>query len=307
MTRLKKSDYLFTYMIIISFACFVGGFFLGASVMKARMAEQVAAITKAEREQALREVMLKEQKLYREQDFVSFYYGVYLPLEEFREAHFRYLTNLQGKPRSEQLEISEEMRKVVDTKRQEVENGQVPPTSPLLVKAKTEYINSLNAYTEGIEQVLDKKNLNAFSAEDIAAGRHLAPFYSLWLRGQADLYKAVALWESAYVTKKEIPDTIPANISISQWKSYPFHYRNYIAAEYLTKQPGITEYNPEDLTARLDSVILTNQAASLGWEDIPYALRVLNATNAVRKGDYLSLKEKLYSEVKTPEMPIFTD
>ncbi|UFJ42823.1 hypothetical protein LOK74_10150 [Brevibacillus humidisoli] len=307
MARLKKSDYLLTYMIIITFACFVGGFFLGANVMKARMSTELETATKAEREKAFRELMLKEQKLYREQDFVSFYYGVYLPLEEFRNSHFRYLANLQDKPRAEQLEISEEMKKVVEKHRKEAENGLVPSTSPLLVKAKTEYINSLKAYNDGIEQVLDKNNLHAFSAEEIAAGRHLAPFYSLWLRGQADLYKAIALWESAYITNKEIPDTVPTAIDLNQWKSYSFHFRNYLAAEYLTKQPAITSYNPEDLTARLDSVILTNQAVSLGWDDIPYAIRVLNATNAVRKGDYRSLRDRLYSDVRTPEMPIFTE
>jgi len=307
MSRLKKSDYLLTYMIIISFACFVGGFFLGATVMKGKMAAELEWATKAERENALRELMLKEQQLYREQDFVSFYYGVYLPLEEFRAAHFRYLDSLQGKPREEQLNISEEMKKVVEKQREEVENGIVPATSPLLVKAKTGYINSLNAYTDGILQVLDKNNLNALTAEQIAAGRHLAPFYSLWLRAQADLYKAIALWESAYVTKQEIPEALPATLDINQWKAYSFHLRNYWTAEYLAKQPTLSRYNPEDLTARLDSVILTNQAASLGWHDIPYAIRVLNTTSAVRQGDYHALREKLYANVRMPEMPLFSE
>lgn len=307
MARLKKTDYLLTYMIIISFACFVGGFFLGGTVMKARMETELQLATKTERENALRELMLKEQKLYREQDFVNFYYSVFLPLEQFRAAHFRYLDSLQGKSREEQLQISKEMEKVVEKQREEVENGIVPASSPLLVKAKTEYINSLNAYTDGIRQVLDKNNLNALTAEQIAAGRHLASFHSLWLRAQADLYKAIALWESAYVTKKEIPDTLPNELDISQWKGYSFHLRNYWTAEYLAKQPTIPRYNPEDLTARLDSVILTDQAASLGWHDIPYAIRVLNTTNAVRQGDFHALREKFYHNVTMPEMPLFTE
>ncbi len=300
--RLSKSDYFVAYMIIISLACFVGGFFLGASVMKSKIQHEQAVMA----EQAEKERLQKELKPYREQDFVTFYYSIYQPLKSFEAEHFRYLASLPGKAKRDQLAASEEMQKLAEDKRAEVEKRAVPTTSPLLLNAKQEYLASLQAYEEGMDRLLGEKE-SAAKLTEADVEQQLRPFRTRWLRAQADLYKAIALWEEMHVTKKPMPREVPAILPISQWRSYPFHYRNYLSAEYMYRQNQLAAFHPEDLTARLDAVVLSNQAGALGWKDIPFAVRALYATDAVREGDFRQLRGKLYPDLKAPEIPLFTE
>ncbi|MFM1652757.1 hypothetical protein ACI7RC_11740 [Brevibacillus sp. B_LB10_24] len=269
MQRLKKTDYLLTYMIIITFASFVCGFFLGASVIKGKIyAEQSVQSDR------------KAQGMYPDKDFIAYYYNVYKPMQEFKAEYLRMNSQQEADTSSQQL------RKLVKKTLQEVEKAGVPETSPLLLQAKHEYIQSLKAYTE-----------DAGNSE----------FDTAWLRAEADMYKAVATWEQLYVTKKSASLEVPKSISFSQWKEYPFHYRNYISAEYLYQTKKLVEYRPVDLTAKLDSVIANDQAASLGWTDVPFAIRVLMTTDAVRSGDFSALRKQVYPKVAFPEMPLFTE
>jgi len=305
--RLKKSEYLLTYMIIITLACFVGGFFLGAGVMKSKMEAEYAQAAELEKEKERNEALKKEQRLYKESDFVSFYYNAYLPLQAFKDDHLYYAANLQGKSKTEQLALSREMKKKVAAKLKEVEKGTVPTTSPLLVESKQKYLVSLASYQEGLDRILDDVTGVSFSAADIAAQNHLSDFKNHWLLAQTTMYKAIAVWEEMYVTKRPMPKANIQTLSIPLWKSYPYHYKNYLLSDHLRKSQEVARYNPEDLAARIDSVIKANKESSLGWKDIPFAINAITLTDAVHAGDFKELRAKLYQGLKTPEIPLFTD
>ncbi|MGG1659609.1 hypothetical protein [Brevibacillus sp. NRS-1366] len=78
--RLKKSEFMMAYMIIITLACTVGGFFFGAHYMKTKLETEQTAALEAKQKEAEKERLLREQKLYSEQDFIRFYYAVYAPV-----------------------------------------------------------------------------------------------------------------------------------------------------------------------------------------------------------------------------------
>lgn len=303
--RLKKSEFILTYMIIITLACFVGGFFLGAGYMKGKIHSEQVAATEAVKEQAKKEQLLKEQKLYKEQDFVRFYYGVYAPALEVKNAHFNTLENLSGKSEKEQLSLLKELIDLAENKLQAVEKDIALATSPLLAQAQSGYAQSLRTYLDGIEQIVSAKNSNAMSPETIQA--QLTLFTNSWLKAQSDLYKSIAIWESAYVTKRSLPKELPSNVTAVQWNTFPFHYRTYIAAEYLASLRLFQAFNPEDLTARLDLLLKSNEAKTLGIKDVPAAIRVLQATDAVRVGDFKNNRVKLYTDLRVPEMPMYTE
>ncbi|MGI6184843.1 MAG: hypothetical protein ACOYIL_00005, partial [Brevibacillus sp.] len=82
-------------------------------------------------------------------------------------------------------------------------------------------------------------------------------------------------------------------------------YRTYLAATALTHHKQWTAYNPEDLTARLDMLMSSNEWQSLGLQDVNAALRLLTTADMVKVGDFKQLQLKLYPAVKTPELPIF--
>lgn len=305
--RLNRSEYFLTYMIIISLACFIGGFFLGAGVMKAKSQSEIETITKEYTMKMKMDQLEKEKKLYKEMDFAQFYHNVIAPLETFKKAHFEYAEQLNASSSGNLKSISKDAIDQADDVLKEIEQVSIPDSSPLLKQAKLGYIQSLQAYTDGMNQFLDG-DTSEMTKQDLIQMRHLEDFKRKWLRAQADLYKAFALWEEMYVTNKPLVKTVShQSLSLAQWKSYPFHLRDYIAAEQLYRSNEMVEFNPEDLTARVDSIIDSNQAAALGWKDIPFAFRVLDTTDAVREGDFKSLKKKLYPSLKSPEMPFFTE
>jgi hypothetical protein len=301
--RLSKSEFILAYMIIITLACFVGGFFLGAGYMKAKMEAVQAAKAEAEKEQAEKERLLRERKLYSEQDFIRFYYGVYAPLLDLKQAHFATLEQLAGKPKDEQLSALKDLAKAAEETLEQVEKDVPLSTSPLLVQAHTNYRNSIRAYLDGIEQIRSDQNSNAFTPEGIAS--RLTLFTNSWLKAQGFLYQALATWESVYATKRPLPNTLPETVSIQQWKQYPFHYRTYLAAEYLAQMNWYEPFNPEDLAARLDLLFRSNEAQLLGIKDVQAAMRLLQASDAVRSGDFKQLQGKLYQNLMTPEIPIY--
>lgn len=306
-TRLKKTEYLFTYMIIISLACLLGGFFLGASYMKNKLAAEEAAALEAAQKQAEKEKLLREQKLYREQDFVSFYYSVYAPVRSFKEDHFRILAQQQDNPQQRMEDRLDELAEMAENRLGELEKGTVSASSPLLVQAKQRFADSLRAYLAGIEELRSAQNSNALLDGDLSALPQMQPFLSTWLQAQTDLFQAVATWESAYVTKRQLPNQTPAAVSLKDWNTFPFHYRSFLAADFMAKAKMFDDYDPLDMTARIDALLTSNQAAALGVKDISSAIKVLHVTDAVRDDDFSKLREKLYAGLKTPEMPIYLE
>jgi len=306
-TRLKKSEFIVTYSIIISLACFIGGFFLGAGYMKNSYEQAKMAAAEAEKEAAKKEQLLKEQKLYKEQDFVQYYYSVLVPVNTLKEKHFTIMAGMQGMPADEREDGLKELEKLAKQSLKEIQDAKVPASSPLLGQAKTAYEQSMRAYLDGIEALRSAQNSNVLTLDQVHGTQLMQPFTSSWLHAQVELYKAIATWESAYVTKKALPSILPEHVNLETWKAYPFHYRNYLAAEYLTKKNMFEDFAPQDLTARIDSLLQSEQAKTLGIKDIQTAVDVLQATDAVREGDFKKFQTKLYQGVKMPEMPIFEE
>jgi hypothetical protein len=301
--RLTKSEFLVAYMIIITLACFVGGFFFGARYMKAAMEEQQAAASQTEKQMLEQEKLLREQKLYSEQDFIRFHYAVYAPLLELKQAHFDKMADWSRMDTQQRTDSLNQLVKAAKETIKQLEKPAALNTAPLLNQSQSIFLDSVRAYLDSIEQLLSDQNSNILEPEEIASRLTLSQ--NSWLKGQELLYQALALWESSYVTKQPMPKEAPKTLSIAQWKQYPFHYRTYLAATALTHHKQWTAYNPEDLTARLDMLMSSNEWQSLGLQDVNAALRLLTTADMVKVGDFKQLQLKLYPAVKTPELPIF--
>lgn len=305
--RLSRSEYLVTYMIIITLACFIGGFFLGASVMKNRIHTDLQASAKAEEAALEKERLLKEQKLYGDQDFIRFYYSITVHIQELKDKHFATAALLPGKTKSEQKSLIQELLSLASVKEKELEHATIPPSSQFLVEAKFAYLNSLDSYRTGLEQLLENLAAGNMPVESLQTMRGNNAFINQWNTALSLQYKALAMWESVYVTKQHaLPQVKPSQVSPAQWKSYPFHFRNYLAAEAIVQSQKFYSFNPEDLTARIDNVLQTDTSSTFDWNDIGQASRMLEATDAVRIGDFSSMRAHLYPELKAPEIPTFS-
>lgn len=303
--RLNKSEFIFTYMIIITLACFVGGFFLGAAYMKSKIGAEMTAAAEAEKEEAEKQRQLNEQKLYKDQDFVRFYYNVYEPVQEVKQEHAETLAALSGLSKQDQVSRLKEMRDLTKSKLKDVQKDVALASSPLLVQAKTAFTSSLQSYLDTIEHLLSDDQLTSITPTLLSSQLQL--FQSNLLKGETCMYQATALWESVYVTKKGMPSASPTQVTVEQWNSYPFHYRVYLAAQYQAQTNAFHSYKPLDLAARIDSLVSSDQVKSLGLTNIPAAVKVLEATDAVRDGDFANLRGRLYADLRTPETPLYNE
>ncbi|GED56212.1 hypothetical protein ABER61_06175 [Brevibacillus formosus] len=299
--RLKRTEFMMAYMIIITLACTVGGFFFGAHYMKTQLESEQAAVLEAEKKEAEKEKLLREQKLYNEQDFIRFYYAVYAPLLDLKQAHFDTMGKWNQMSESERTEGLKQLSKLADQTRKELEKNVPLPTSPMLRQAHTTFTNSVRAYLDSMEQIRSDQN----NATPASIGANLTLFQNNWLTAQEMVYHSIASWESAYVVKQAMPKQVPGAVSTAQWKQYPFHYRTYLAAVAMSASNQWSSYNPEDLTARLDLLIASNEVQALGIKDLAAAVKILNATDAVSAGDFKRLNTQLYSVLKAPEIPLY--
>lgn len=304
--RLTRSEYLVTYMIIITLACFVGGFFLGAGIMKTRIQANLEASTKAEEAAIEKERLLKEQKLYRDQDFIRYYYSISVHMHELKEKHFAAASVFAEKTKSEQKALLKELQDVAKAKTTELENASIPSTSQLLVDAKNMYLTSLDAYRNGIDQLLGQMVTGTVTAQNVATMGDQVIFINQWNAAEALQYKALAMWEAVYITKQPLSKVQPSQVSPAQWRGYPYHYRNYLSAESIAQSKQFYPFYAEDLTARIDTVLRGETANTFGWRDVDQAARMLEATDAVRVGDFQSMHAQLYPDLKAPEIPTFS-
>ncbi|MFY0543017.1 hypothetical protein [Brevibacillus sp. H7] len=273
--------------------------------MKAKVETEQAAALEAQKEQAKKERLLREQKLYNEQDFIRFYYSVYAPLLKLKQAHFQTMAKLTEAQMEEREAALKQLAEETESILQAVEKDLALAGSPLLAQAKSHFEESLRSYLDGIDEALSDQNSNALNPDGLASRLNL--FTNNWLKAQGYLYKAIAMWESVYVNKQALPKELPQTVSVALWKDYPFHYRTYVAAEYLAQMKVYDSFNPEDLTARLDLLFRSQEAATLGIKDVPSAIRLLEATDAVRSGDFKQLHPKLYAGLKAPEIPMYRE
>ncbi|MEJ8544909.1 hypothetical protein [Brevibacillus borstelensis] len=299
--RLSKSEFIFAYMIIITLACFVGGFFFGAYYMKSKIDAQQTAALEQQKLEAERERQLREQKLYSEQDFIRFYYAVYAPVLDLKRAHFEKMEAWPNLDRSAKKDALEQLLQAAKQTDKQLGKEVPLPTSPLLVEAHSQFQAGVRAYLDSMKQLLSDQNSNALSPADISARLSLTN----WYKASEQVYHSLAIWESAYVTKQSLPKEVPANVSADQWRQLPFHYKTYIAAVSIAGHKKWGDYNPEDLTARIDLLFGSDDAKNLGIKDADAAVRLLTATDAVHNGDFKEVQGKHYSSLKAPEIPLY--
>jgi hypothetical protein len=71
------------------------------------------------------------------------------------------------------------------------------------------------------------------------------------------------------------------------------------------KQNQFLPLYPQDLTVRIDEMIANGQAKKLNLTDVQSIVEMLADTNAARKGDYISGKDKWYAGETMPQLPFF--
>lgn len=300
-SRLSKIDFFVVFMILLSLACLIGGFFLGANFSRSKAEAEfqrfLAEINEEESENAL----LK----YSHTDFVSFYHQVYLPFKEFRTRVIPFLEHAEHSVEPQQLiDESTELRRIVSSVKKEIENAKVPQTSPLLQKSQAQFILALQAFEQSFQDIssLDKDEIeqvfNLIQGEAFLSGK------DYWLEGQKLFYEALILWESFFVSK-ESPQFIenPTNYTLRDWSALSFHQKNDLIAKLLAELQLVTLYNPEDVAVYINSLAANSHQDK--QQKVLEAVRFLSASDSIRAGEFLTRINEYEAEA-LPMIPLFS-
>lgn len=302
MDKRLRTDIGFTLMFLLMLIIGIGAFFYGVKVGTERtQASQLAAPETRETESPA------ALTAYQQQDLVSFYHTVFLPYREFQNLWFDTADKWAGDPSADLAASLKELAKQADAKYEAIQGAYVSPASPLLQAAQTDYLKSLKLFSESF--VSAAKTAGQGTAEQLLAALEEEAFFQegrdYALSGQNAYYTSMLKWGASVNT--EIPGDFqsPEVMDLTRWNSLPLIIKNKVAADYLSANTLFTGFLPHDLTARIDEFIRTGQAEKMKQKTVQSVADLLTGTNAVRSGDFLSAKAKLYPNEQLPQLPFF--
>jgi hypothetical protein len=230
-----------------------------------------------------------------------------LPYREFQNNWFDARDKWLADPTADRSVSMKELAKSAQQKYDLIKRANVPQISAKLYEAQNSYLKSLKLFidaftslaatanTGNTEILLGQVTLNSYYKE----GR----IYSL--KAQDAFYASMLKWaESVNLGIPGEYDTAEI-ISISKWKDSPLLIKNKIVADYLSDQLQMTNFMPQDLTARVDQFIGSGQAEKRKLKSFSAIAELLLSTEAVRLGDFTEMKSRFYESEQLPQLPFF--
>ncbi len=292
----KKRDYLFVYMMILALILFVSGFYLGGVIVKGKYTEQIRLLSIETQDDEG-----KPAAKYLQTDFVSFYYGVLEPFNTFRTEHFTYIDHINSKdPKYDYRVKSKELLELSKATLSKIAETNISKSAPLLIQSKEAYIESLQHYQKGISGLLNKESMP----------QEIIKFNTSWLLAQKQFYQSVTEWEKINGSKNKVKlqpfeEQNINNLSLNHWKLLSLHQKNYAVSIMMEQQPLLLPYQPEDISIHIDALVNYETVNSLGIDLMSKAIDLIVAANAVNNGDFLKEKNKYYSDIATPLIPLY--
>jgi hypothetical protein len=300
--RLNRTDLGFSLAFLLMLVIAIGAFFYGVKVGTDR------ASAKQQDVKAAQEAKSKPAPdAYQQQDLVSLYHTLFLPYREFQNDWFQAQNKWSGDPSVDLSASLKELAKTADAKYETISTSYVLGSSPLLKDAQTDYLKSLKLFSESFSSLAAHAN-QANSAKlmnDLNGQAFYKDGRRYALSAQNAYYRSMLKWGATVNT--EIPGEFktPAVMELSRWKSLPLLAKNKVIADYLSENGLFTDFLPQDLTARIDDFIRSGQAGKMKQKTVSSIAELLTGTDAVRSGDFLETKTKLYGSEQLPQLPFF--
>ncbi|WP_239614095.1 hypothetical protein [Cohnella mopanensis] len=300
--RLNRSDLMFSLAFLLMLIIAVGAFFYGVKVGTDRTETRLAVA-----EVTVNSTAALQPNAYQQQDLVSFYHTVFLSYREFQNDWITAQDKWLSDPTADRAASMKELAKSAQKKYDAIKGVYVAPISPHLKNSQTSYLKSLKLFNESFsalaekanegtaDMVMDKVNGNSFYKE----GRAQA------LTAQKEYYSSMLKWAES--VNSDIPGDYasPEVLSISKWKALPLLVKIKISSDFLSEQNELTDFLPHDLTARIDQFISSGQADKRKVKSFNAIAELLVSTEAVRNGDFVSMKSRFYESEQLPQLPFF--
>ncbi|WP_159882948.1 hypothetical protein [Paenibacillus puerhi] len=300
--RLNRTDYVFAITFIFMLVVSVGAFFYGLQLGGQRASEKYEELL----------VKQKEERdgfaAYHQQYLVSFYHTIYQPYREFHKAWFDKMDQLQSNRSPDSSLLLKELAKQAQTIYSELSEKSTPASSPLLQDAHKDYMRSLKLFSEALPGFASKANAMRGTelVAQLQADAYLAEARSFALKAENGYYQSIIKWaETSEPQFKAVDVTKPLNIE--QWSALSLNMKNAYIANMLLASHRYQAFTPQDLSGRIDDMITSGQVKKMNLGEIGAVTDMLIATDAVREGDFLRVRSKLYANETLPLLPFYTN
>lgn len=299
--RLTKADYLLTFWILFIIVAAMGAFFFGVKVGRDKTAE------KYERLLAGLEERNTDFAAYHQQYLVSFYHTIYLPYAEFRNKWFEHLETIDiGNGSVKPENLLDELKRLADEKFREAESMAMPDSSPLLQQSHDNYLKSLKLFSEAIGRFHSGSRSGSDLVAAIRQDDYFREAQNFGLVAQTLYYEAIVAWQASVdPSAANLGPVTEPDIGLTDWAKLNLNRKNAFVARVMAENGYFEPYLPQDMTIRIDEMILAGQTDQLNFDTIAPIAKTLAATDAVRAGDFARKRDKFYKGETLPQLPFY--
>lgn len=303
--RLSKFDYFVSLIIILLLVANVGSFFFGVQYGADEMETKYLAIINKDKKPDY------SGSSYHQQHIVSYYHTVFQPLRTFEIEWFNFFDALDYEGAvSDPTELIDTIQETLQTQYKTAERGSMPASSPFLVEAQSHALKSMKLFEISLR--LNKPAAATLSHNELQKRFKTDPNYvearNFALKSRQMYFAAIVEWNKTINNQLKGTSLLEEkNLTIAEWKTLNLNLKNQMMAQLLTNAGSYTLALPHDYVSRVDEMIRNGQINALKIKSIAQAITVLNATKAVRNGDFVLIKEEFYGQEFLPNLPFFSE
>ncbi len=244
---------------------------------------------------------------YQQQDLVTYYHTVFLPLREFQTEWFSAIEKLESGRSTDAAASFKELAKQAKKQYQTITTATIPAISPLLADSQVNVLKSLKLFEQAssrsvayskdksVAAVLDNLNKDAYYTQAVTHA----------LQSQQQYYDSMLKWGATMNAKIPGEYETPSVLEISSWNKLPFLVKNKVMADQLLSRSTMETFYPHDLSVRVDEFIASGQPAKMRIKTVSAVVDLLLGTKAVRNGDFTASKLTRYDKELLPQLPFF--
>lgn len=299
--RLTRTDYLFAITFIFMLVVALGAFFFGLKMGQDRAAAKYEELI------VKQNVEKNGFTAYHQQYLVSFYHTIYQPYREFHKTWFEKMDELQANRSADASLILKNLAKQAQTVYDNLGTKTSPDSSPLLKDAHTDYMKSLKLFSEALRNYTASANAvpGPELVSQLQADAYLGEAKNFALKAEKEYYDAIVKWNQT-VDPEFKPIDVTKPLNVSEWGALSLNNKNDYLSSLMLNAKQFRAFTPQDLSARIDDMIATGQAKKMNLGNVAQIVDMLLATDAVRAGDFLRLRNKYYGNETLPQLPFFT-
>ncbi|WP_025691200.1 hypothetical protein [Paenibacillus zanthoxyli] len=285
----------FLFCLISAFAVFFTGVKVGADKVEAKY-EKLNADGQSSESFAY----------YRQTDLVTFYHNVFSPYREFKRNWNEQVDLLVRGNGADRTEILKNLRNSAKSAYSQVTQDSIFDESALLKQGQLNILKSLRLFSEAAGKASSSSG-NEQAVKALKNGELAAGAVRYGLLAQSNYYDSMLKWGS------QKNSAIPSEtgdlkmIPLAKWDKMPLLLKNAAIAEIMRNRGIFENYEPQDVTAKIDNLIRSGKAASLKLKDIQSITSLLVSTGALRENDFSKWRQQYYSKETLPQLSFFFD